>query len=168
MSGRREGLVGEAIRQAKSVRKMTLSYAGGLPDDRLRWRPAPQANPILWILWHVGEVYDSVVWALDGSPASFPLGRSALTARGADDVLPGPDQVRSYLGDTQSRFLTRLDAFADADLARTFGEGVWAGTGAGLIALPSRHETYHVGQIAYIRRLMGDPVDDRNEVNPYR
>jgi hypothetical protein len=168
VSGRREGLVGEAIRQAKGVRKMTLSYAGGLPEDRLRWRPGPQANPILWILWHVGEVYDSVVWALDGSAPSFPLGRSALLARGAEDPLPPADQVRSYLGDSQARFFTRLDTFADADLARGFGQGTWAGTGAGLIALPSQHEIYHVGQIAYIRRLMGDPVDDRNEANPYR
>ena len=168
MSLRREGLVGEAIKQAKQVRKMTLSYVDGLSEAQLRWRPAAEANPILWILWHIGEVHDSVLWTLAGAPPAFPLGRSALSARGPAEEIPGPGDVRRYLDDAQQRFLARLEGLPDEDLPRTFGDGVWKGTGAGLIALPARHETYHAGQIGYIRRLMGLPVDDRNDGNPYR
>jgi uncharacterized damage-inducible protein DinB len=168
VSARREGLVGEAIKQTKQVRKMTLSYVDGLSEAQLRWQPAAAANPILWILWHVAEVHDSVLWTLTGAPAAFPLGRSALSARGLADAVPGPADVRTYLDDAQARFLSRLETLPDEDLPRSFGDGVWKGTGAGLIALPARHETYHAGQIGYIRRLMGLPVDDRNDGNPYR
>jgi uncharacterized damage-inducible protein DinB len=167
VSDRREGLLGEAIKQSKQIRKMTLSFVDGLTEDRLRWRAAPQANPILWILWHVAEVHDSVLWTLDGTAPVFALGRSALTARGADAFLPAPADVRRYLDDSQARLLARLAAMPDTDLPRSFGEGVWKGTGAGLVGLPARHETYHAGQIGFIRRLMGLPVDDRNLGNPY-
>jgi hypothetical protein len=56
----------------------------------------------------------------------------------------------------------------DDELDRTVGEGVWQGTIGGLIFLCPRHESYHCGQISYLRRLMGAPVPDRNERNPYQ
>ena len=53
---RRSGLVGEAIKQAKQARKMTLSYLQGLTPEQLLWRAGADANPILWLVWHLGEV----------------------------------------------------------------------------------------------------------------
>lgn len=176
---RREGPIGEAMKMARQVRRMTLSYVEDLETEALLWRPAVDAlapsgaarskgNPILWLLWHVGEVEESVVWTLDGKPPIFRFGRSALSARGDDETLPGSEDVIEYLEEVRERYRARLEAMPDEDLDKAFGAGVWEGKGRGLIVLPPRHETYHCGQIAYIRRLMGKPLADVNERNPYR
>jgi uncharacterized damage-inducible protein DinB len=166
-SARREGLVGEAIRQARGARKQLYAYVEGLEAADFRFRPAPGANPILWLVWHVAEVEDVVASVLEGKRPEFPLGRSALKARGSDD-LPDTERVLRYLFDVRERFMPRLQAFPDDALGVELGEGVWRGRGQSLIFLPSRHETYHLGQIGYVRRLIGKPVPDLNEGNPYQ
>ena len=38
-----------------------LATCGGLTDEQAAWRPAPHANSIGFILWHVGRAEDRVV-----------------------------------------------------------------------------------------------------------
>ena len=109
-----------------------------------------------------------MLWAAQGQPARWRFDRSALKARGPEHTLPARDDVLAYLGDVRDRYLTWLQAVQDEELDRTVGEGVWQGTVGGLIFLSPRHESYHCGQVSYIRRLMGAPVPDRNESNPYQ
>ena len=164
---RRPGLIGEAIKSAKLARRLTLAYVQDLTPADLAWRPAPGANPIQWLFWHVAEVTEMVLWAFEAKPPTWRFGRSALKERGPNGTFPAPGELLRYAEEVHARFLAYLQAMPEEALDEPFGEGVWKGRGAGLIALPPRHETYHCGQIAYVRRLMGKPVADANEQNPY-
>jgi uncharacterized damage-inducible protein DinB len=165
---RREGLIGQAIADAKRARKTTLATLEGLAPEDLLWRPAPEANPIQWLFWHVAEVYEMVLWTLEARSPSWRFARSALKERGPGGRFPSVEELRAYADDVHAHFLDHLEAMPEAALEQTFGEGVWKGRGAGLIALPPRHETYHCGQMAYVRRLRGKPLPDLNERNPYQ
>ena len=164
---RRGGLIGEAMKQAKQARKTTLGYARDLTAPEMAWRPASEANPIGWLLWHVGEVEESVLWTVEGAPPRWHFGRSALAARGQDD-LPAPADLFGYLEAVRGRYLDWLQALPETALDQVLGEGDWRGPAQSLMFVSPKHENYHCGQIAYLRRLMGRPVPDANEGNPYR
>jgi uncharacterized damage-inducible protein DinB len=165
---RRAGLIGEAIKQAKQVRKITLGYVRDLDAEALAWRPAADANPIGWMLWHIGEVEESVLWTVEGQAPRWEFGRSALAARESGAALPAPAEILAYLEQVRQRYLAWLQALPDDQVDRVVGEGVWKGPASSLMFLAPKHESYHCGQITYVRRLMGRSVPDANEENPYR
>jgi uncharacterized damage-inducible protein DinB len=165
---RRAGLIGEAIKQAKQARKITLGYVRDLDAEAMRWRPAADANPIGWMLWHVGEVEESVLWTVQGQPPRWHFGRSALAAREAGSELPSPADTLAYLEQVRERYLGWLQGLPDEGVDQVVGEGDWRGPVGSLMFLAPKHESYHCGQITYVRRLMGRSVRDANQTNPYR
>ena len=164
---RRSGLVGEAIKQAKQARKVSLGYVKDLDAAAMAWRPAPDANPIGWILWHIGEVEESVLWTVQGKAPRWQFGRSVLEA-GLGEELPRPAELLAYLDQVREPYLAWLQDLADDALETMVGEGVWRGPVSALMFVSPKHENYHCGQLTYVRRLMGRPVPDANEKNPYR
>jgi uncharacterized damage-inducible protein DinB len=165
---RRPGLVGEAIKQAKQTRKILLGYVRDLDAEAMRWRPAPDANPIGWMVWHVGEVEESVLWTVEGTPPVWHFGLSALAARGPEAMLPAPAEILAYLDTVRGRYLGWLQDLPEDALGAIRGEGDWRGPIASLMFIAPKHESYHCGQITYVRRLMGRSVPDANQTNPYR
>ncbi|MGN6723068.1 MAG: mycothiol transferase [Marmoricola sp.] len=53
------------------VRDEIPSIVGGLNETALTWRPAPDANPIGWIVWHLARVQDDHIADVAGEPQAW-------------------------------------------------------------------------------------------------
>ena len=130
----------------------------GLSDEDVWRQPSGSGNPIGWLLGHLTETRGHLLAELG---ASFDPGWGGLFGRGsmlrplAD--YPSRATIEVAWQATQGRM---RDAFATLDAERLAGPpsrhafpGVT--TLADEIAGFAFHETYHVGQIGFIRKQLG-------------
>ncbi len=151
----------------EACRKKTLRYVEDLSETELAWRPRHDANPVVWILWHIGEYEESILWMYYKQPPIFRFKTSCLTCDWKK--LPSGKAVLEYLDSARNAFFAFLDTLQEEQLTQTLETERFGSIQLrDLIALPLFHETYHQGQIAYIRRLMAKPVPDENEQHPHR
>jgi hypothetical protein len=129
----------------------------GIPSARLLARPADDSNHLLWIAGHV-VVHRARVLKLLGQEWSAPW--EQLFVRGAklaeDGLYPGIDEVGQVWDDVSGRLaITLADASPEA-LAAPVSKGMTLdGKISGQISFLALHESYHVGQMAYLRKLLG-------------
>jgi uncharacterized damage-inducible protein DinB len=136
---------------------VTRSLAG-LSDDELWWRPSEGGNPMAWILGHITEVRSGLLASL-GRPLETGWGRKfprgASVGRPAD--YPGREAVEAVWQATHGLMRDAFSGLTDARLAEPHQGPPLPGvtTLAGAIAFYAFHETYHVGQLGYLRKQMG-------------
>ena len=129
----------------------------GIPSARLLARQADDSNHLLWIAGHV-VVHRARVLKLLGQEWSAPW--EQLFVRGAklaeDGLYPGIDEVGQVWDDVSGRLaITLVDASPEA-LAAPVSKGMTLdGKISGQISFLALHESYHVGQMAYLRKLLG-------------
>jgi len=133
----------------------------GLADDRLWHRPTPENNPALWLAGHIVHVRAGMLRLLGDS---VETGWGDLFARGAalDDPAkyPGKADVLGVHEEVGQRIMARLATLTAADLAREATAGPkppgvkTVGDQLGFFAL---HDSYHVGQLSYLRKALGLP-----------
>jgi hypothetical protein len=144
----------------------------GLSPGRLTERPAPGANTVGWLVWHLGRVQDHHVaelletdqlwvggdWArrcgLEPDPSNTGYGHSADEVA---SVRPdGGDVLIAYVEAVTARTREMLDGLRPADLDRVvdrrFDPPVTLGVRLVSIADDSLQ---HAGQAAYVRGLLG-------------
>lgn len=121
-------------------------------------RPAENSNPILWIVGHV-------IWgrsralALMGEEWTRPW--LPMFARGAtladDNQYPAPEELIPAWHDVAAHLHAALDAVPVETLAAPVAEKApsYDGTVGGMVTFLAFHETYHLGQIAYLRSWLG-------------
>ena len=132
----------------------------GVADGDEWKRPTPQSNPMLWILGHMVQTRVALLKLLG---EEFDTGWGDVFARGAalEDAsgYPGRDAVQSMSRALNARLYARLATLTDADLAapasRAFTPAVK--TLADQISFLTMHDTYHVGQLGYVRKAIGLP-----------
>ena len=144
----------------------------GVELDQLTERPAPGANTIAWLVWHLTRVQDHHVaelleidqlwvtgdWAeqfgLDADPSNTGYGH---TADEVAAVRPErPEVLLEYLDAVDARTRTMLGDLADADLDRIVDRR-WdppVTLGVRLVSIAD-DGLQHAGQAAYIRGLLG-------------
>jgi len=133
----------------------------GLAPDQLWLRPTEQNNPILWIAGHAVQTRASVLQML-GEP--FDTGWGDAFRRGAKlheaAVYPSRDQIQEVGREVNQRLAAKLAALDADDLAKpATGPALpRAQTVADQIAFFALHDSYHVGQLAYIRKGFGYPA----------
>jgi uncharacterized damage-inducible protein DinB len=137
---------------------MARAVEGLSAEDVLR-QPGEHGNPILWILAHavatrggllamLGATWDAPAWA-----RTFWRG----SARPPADGYPPVSEVLATLNATSEALATALAAVTDEQ---------WSAPSTQKFPVPDRtlrgdlaffvfHETYHVGQMAYVRRWLG-------------
>jgi hypothetical protein len=142
-----------------------------LDAETLVARPAPDANPIGWLVWHVARVQDHHVgevmdteqvwvagdWAasfgLDADPSNTGYGHdAAAVARVAPS---GPDALLGYLDAVTTRTDGFLRGLTDADLDRIVDRR-WdppVTLGVRLVSVAD-DALQHLGQAAYVRGLL--------------
>jgi uncharacterized damage-inducible protein DinB len=136
-----------------------LQALDGLTHEEL-WRPLSASNnPLLWVAGHIVQTRAMVLQIL-GEQAE--TGWSNLFDRGAKigdpkDYPSGPEVAR-MMGEISLRLLTALASLQDEQLTkpaslqipglRTLGDE---------LAFFALHDSYHVGQLAYIRKGLGYP-----------
>lgn len=134
-----------------------LSALDGLSPAEL-WRRQPDCNnPMLWIAGHVVQTRASVLGLL-GSPVETGWGN--LFDRGATlgdpERYPAREEIERVMREVSPLLHTGLAALDDTRLARPgTAELPFARTLGDELAFFAMHESYHVGQMAFIRKGLG-------------
>ncbi len=143
----------------------------GLSADQLRWAPAPGANSIGWLVWHLTRAQDSQLsealneeqlylsgnWAQrfgrKADPSDTGYGHSA-----ADSAQVRPDSAQlliDYFDAVQGRSVNYVRGLSAADLDRVVDDR-WdppITLGVRLVSVID-DDAQHVGQAAYLRGLL--------------
>ena len=120
--------------------------------------PGDDSNHLMWVAGHLVVHRGAVLKSL-GTEWAVPW--SSLFMRGetlaAPNQYPAVQEIRSTWDDVSAKLLVSFaDASADV-LAKPAPKG-WPsfdGKISGLVAFLAYHETYHVGQVAYLRKWLG-------------
>lgn len=144
----------------------------GVDLDRLTERPAPDTNPIAWLVWHIARCQDvqlaeileaDQIW-VDGDWASrFGLdpdpGNSGYGHSPAEVATVQPEQPEvlvEYLDAVAGRTHKLLEGLTPADLDRVVDQN-WdppVTLGVRLVSI-ANDCLQHAGQAAYVRGLLG-------------
>jgi uncharacterized damage-inducible protein DinB len=127
------------------------------PEQWFR-RPGEDSNHLMWVAGHLVVHRGAAVKSLN---AQWAVPWASLFARGA--TLVAPDQyppvaeVRNAWDDVSAKLVAALKE-APADILRKTapdGPPSFDGKISGLVAFLAFHETYHVGQVSYLRKWLG-------------
>ncbi|WP_367325399.1 DUF664 domain-containing protein [Streptomyces sp. HUAS ZL42] len=143
----------------------------GLGPDDLHARPAPDANSIAWLVWHLTRVQDDhvgdafeldQVWLAQDWQKTFGLdlprhdtGYGHSPAKVAKVRVDSADLLTGYYDAVHEQTLTALRALTAAELERVVDER-WdppVTLGVRLVSVLS-DDLQHVGQAAYVRGLL--------------
>lgn len=142
-----------------------------LTPEQLCWAPAPGANPIGWLVWHLTRVQDSHITEITGGEQVYVTGdraaRFGLTADPSDTgyghtaaqvaaVRPESWQALvDYYGAVHERTTGLLETLTPADLDRIV-DRAWdppVTLGVRLVSILD-DDIQHAGQAAYVRGLL--------------
>ena len=154
--------------QLEGTREWTLNLLDDLTSDQWTFQPGPGLAHALWLCGHVASAQNTVIHVrclghsvLDEVFAShFPIGEPVKPA-GEHDY-PSVELVRDVMAETHAETLDAVRSMSDGLLA----EPAWGKDGQphphysdkrGAVSHCSRHEAFHSGQLATIRRLLGKP-----------
>lgn len=134
---------------------------GDLSEDDGLVRPNERTNHVAFIAGHLVETrgWMARYVGLAESPA---FGGTLEHATTLEQVLTMPSlkEIRVAWDGVSDRLTCRLEALSAADLAAPSSQrfpGV-AATVLGGIGFLVQHESYHVGQLAYLRKYLGRPA----------
>ena len=137
------------------VMRMALE---GVSAQELWQQPTPHSNPMLWVFGHIVATRAMMLGVLG---ESFDTGWGDLFTRGAtlheSSRYPSRDDIERVHRNVVDRLKAKFRSLTDADLAgpATGKQLPGAKTVADQLAFLAFHESYHVGQLAYIRKSIG-------------
>ena len=151
--------IAHAAEEFRYNNNFTSNFVKDLSAEDWMHRPEGAANHIAWIVGHIIWARTAVLGRL-GSQWSAPwLG---LFARGekvdGTAPYPSPEVLMSAWDDVAKKLNSALEAATDelvGQPAAKPGPPSADGKMSGTIRFLSWHETYHVGQISYVRGLLG-------------
>src|SRR5262245_11052473 len=130
----------------------------GLTEDQLWHRPTDHSNPMFWLLGHVVHTRGGVLRILGdnyrtGWGEIFQRG-AALRDRAAYPSLTDIERVRD---EVSTRIQQQLASAGEEQLAAdAVGAKLpMARTVADQVAFLAMHDSYHVGQLGYLRKMLG-------------
>jgi hypothetical protein len=168
-----------AKHRAKLVHEQILKVVDGLTDDQLAWRPVPRAHSLGWTLWHLARTADAFqasvpdpetktqIWQSEDLANKWSLAEALMGTNGLgtgvdDDVAASlRPPAKGGLVDYAKKAFGALDAIIDKmddalwckDHNSAFFDGT-ATVGRSTIAAIS-HDSRHLGEMEYIKGLMG-------------
>jgi uncharacterized damage-inducible protein DinB len=130
----------------------------GLTAEQWQTRPGDSANSALWIVGHMVWARSRVLKLLG---VSWTAPWLPLFERGSKPVdpaqYPPSEQVLIAWNELAAALPPALESASAADIAAPAPEPSpsFDGTIGGMVSFLAMHETYHVGQVVYLRRLLG-------------
>ena len=133
------------------------ALAGVLTEE---WflRPGDDSNHLMWVAGHLVVSRGAVLKLLGAAwetPWSSLFGRGAKLV--ASDQYPAVVEVRNAWEEVSGKLLTSLANPSVEALAKPASPGPpsFDGKVSGVVAFLALHETYHVGQVAFLRKWLG-------------
>jgi len=133
------------------------ALTGVTREDLLR-RPHDESNPLIWVAGHA-MTSRSALTRIVGEQVENPWEK--LFARGAkvDENVSYPEvsEIISQWDLVTEKLMSRLALLDDEQLAKPSPFPVPTGdrTTRGAVVFLNYHETYHIGQMAYLRKWLG-------------
>ncbi len=154
-----------------------MATCEGLTDEQMKWRPAPTANSIGFILWHVARNEDGRIsrtagrkgdfeqdlWVSGGwferfgQPETAPDPGDRLGLRSL--AIPVPEVLISYTKAVNARTAQFLESLDDARLNEHMGDREQQETVSDSLRHVIVHKNNHHGQIDYLRGLQEEDWD---------
>ena len=152
------------------VRDTVQQAVEGLDEDRLAFRPDPDANSVAWLAWHLTRVQDDHVagvaggeqlWTVGGWVERFglPFDVGAIgygqTSEEVGRVRAGAELLVAYQDAVHRSTVDYLATLEDADYARVVDDR-WDPPVTLAVRLLSvlNDTTQHAGQASYVRGLV--------------
>ena len=155
--------------QMDETRRWMLLLVEDLDGNQWGFQPAPGMGHALWLCGHVAVAQNILIFnrclgttELDDEFVShFVIGEQVRTV--TEHAFPTPAQVIKVMSDMHACAVQAVRKMSDAFLA----EPAYGKDGksfnphyrdkCGAITHAARHEAFHAGQVASIRRLLGKP-----------
>lgn len=145
----------QTFKQNASVLKQSVA---GLSDDELLRRPNDHSNHMLWIVGHVAWTRTMLLARLE-APWTTPwmglYARGKKCEEGPD--CPSPEVAIEAWDESCLRLSAAMEAASEEllDTPATQGPPSADGKLSGTVDFLAFHETYHIGQLAYLRGWLG-------------
>ncbi len=127
-----------------------------VPADQWTKKPGQGSNHMLWVVGHVVWARGNVARTLG---STWSLSWAKLFARGAEagdaSNYPQVDEVRKAWTDVSTELATIFPKASEELLDQPYDKPMFDGKVGGFIAFLAFHETYHVGQLGYLRKWLG-------------
>jgi len=167
---RRSRPLAALLRHPAQLLELNLRLYGralqGLDDEDAWRRPGPTSSPLLWVAGHLVRSRADLLRAIGGDWAlswGDRFGRGE--AVGAPEEYPTLAEVWWEWRGVSAALLDRLPEVEEGVLSAPAPRRppVEDSSLAGLVAFSVYHESYHVGQLGYLRKWLGRPgiVDGR-------
>ena len=147
-----------SVQQLNVSTNLVERALAGLDQEALLKRAGGDSSPMLWILGHVINGR-SLLLNLAGTEHKLPWEDlfSRGSAVGGPSTYPALEELLGAWRETTASLLARLEQLTDEELSaetpRSFP--VPDKTLRGAINFLAYHEAYHVGQMAYVRKWLG-------------
>jgi uncharacterized damage-inducible protein DinB len=137
---------------------LLLNTLDGLADDDVRIRLPGGGNSLAFLAAHLTDTRHYLAERV-GHSLPNPVAAYLADARTIDDISAWPslDQLRAAWRSVSAHVQAALAGMSAADLAQANGDRfpLADGTQLGMIAFLVQHDSYHVGQMAFLRRQLG-------------
>jgi uncharacterized damage-inducible protein DinB len=139
---------------------LLLNCLAGLSDREAQQRLEAGGNSITFLASHLADSRHFLASRL-GQPLANPLARYLDDVRNIEDIRDWPslDEIGPAWRGVSAHLQTTLDTLTEAALAEPNVHRMPIGDGSrlGLIAFLVQHDSYHLGQVAFLRRQLGKP-----------
>jgi uncharacterized damage-inducible protein DinB len=147
------------------IEETALAAIDGLSEDQLAHRPAPEANSIAWLVWHLARVQDDHVAWVAGAEQAFaarfdlPFDDDAIgygfSSEQVGQVRVDAEVLADYVRAVTSATTSYLATLQDDDYDRVVDDA-WDPPVTLAVRLVSvvGDDLQHAGQAAYVRGLL--------------
>jgi uncharacterized damage-inducible protein DinB len=140
---------------------LLLNCLDGLSQDEAQRRLDGGGNSVIFLAAHLADTRHFLIGRL-GHPLANPLSRYLADAQRIEDIGEWPtlDELRRAWLAVSTQLAEVLDGL-EADAIEKPGAHrfpVPDATPLGMLAFLAQHDSYHVGQAAFIRRQLGKPA----------
>ena len=140
---------------------LLLNCLEGLSEAEARQCLAGGGNSVAFLAAHLTDTRHFLVARL-GSPLPNPLSRYLADAQGIADigVWPAPGEIRAAWLEVSAHLQKVLARLGAAELREPGVHRFPVGdsTRLGMIAFLAQHDSYHLGQMGFLRRQLGKPA----------